>query len=206
MSDLETFWEERYGGDDPIWSGRPNRTLTEMVASLPPGRALDLGCGEGGDTIWLALRGWRVTGVDVSSTALARAAAAAARAGVDAEWIAHDLGTWQGHHGYDLVVACFLHSPVDIPRADILRRAAGLVTHGGHVLIISHAEPPPWASGHDRHHEDLLSPTQEVEALDLPPDEWEVLVTKLHERQATGPKGEPATLRDGVVLLRRLPD
>ncbi len=83
--------------------------------------------------------------------------------------------------------------------------AAGLVSPGGHVLIVSHAEPPPWASSHDRQHEDLLSPKQEVEALDLPSGEWEVLVTTLLERQATGPEGESVTLRDGVVLLRRAP-
>ena len=64
---LAEFWDDRYAGDGPIWSGRVNATLADVVTGLQPGRALDLGSGEGGDVIWLAQHGWRATGLDVST-------------------------------------------------------------------------------------------------------------------------------------------
>ena len=71
------FWDERYGGREQLFSGNPNGVLVTEVADLAPGQALDVGCGEGGDALWLARRGWRVTAVDISRVALARATAAA---------------------------------------------------------------------------------------------------------------------------------
>ncbi len=85
-------WDTRYDTEDhPLWSGRANGVLVAEVASGAPGRALDVGCGEGADAIWLATCGWQVTGVDVSQIALDRAAAAAALAGVDVQWICADI-------------------------------------------------------------------------------------------------------------------
>ena len=75
-------WEERYSGPEKVWSGNPNPQLVAEVTGLTPGTALDVGCGEGGDVIWLARQGWRVTGADFSPAGLARAARHAAEAGV----------------------------------------------------------------------------------------------------------------------------
>ena len=80
--EAERFWEDRYRRRGRVWSGRPNPVLVDFVGSLRPGTALDLGCGEGGDAIWLARQGWHVIAVDISTTALDRAAADAATAGV----------------------------------------------------------------------------------------------------------------------------
>ncbi|HZF58086.1 MAG TPA: class I SAM-dependent methyltransferase, partial [Rubrobacter sp.] len=81
--EAKRFWEDHYRRRGRVWSGRPNPVLVDIVGSLRrPGTALDLGCGEGGDAIWLARQGWCVTAVDISATALDRAAVDAATAGV----------------------------------------------------------------------------------------------------------------------------
>ncbi|GAA2179536.1 class I SAM-dependent methyltransferase [Brooklawnia cerclae] len=203
------YWEDRYSGSGPVWSGRVNRVLADIAGALPPGRALDLGCGEGGDVIWLAQHGWTATGLDISPTAIARAAEAAREAGIPgnrAQFLATDLSEPGGLGDYDLVTASFLHSPVGLPRTEILRRAAGHVAPGGHLLVTSHAAAPPWASAlHEKEHR-FPTPREEAEALALDEREWQVLVCEVRQRLATGPDGEPATLSDGVVLARRYPD
>lgn len=201
------FWEERYAGTPRVWSGRVNAGLVELTAGLPVGRALDLGCGEGGDALWLARQGWQVTAVDISATALARGRAAAAEAGLPEDrirWVAHDLTDWQPEQDYDLVSAFFLQSPMELPRREILHRAAASVAPGGHVLVVSHAAPPPWARGHDHHPHHSATPSEEVEALGLSAGEWEVVVAEVRHREAIGPDGQPASLEDSIVLARRV--
>jgi len=215
MTEAEEFWNKRYAERERIWSGRPNTALVDTVSPLTPGRALDLGCGEGGDSIWLAEQGWSVVGVDVSETALARARAEAEDRELDITWVAADLATWQPEDRFELVSACFLHSPVEFPRVAVLRRLAGRIVSGGHLLLVGHAEPPPWSryaeqdaqeadGAHDGegHHHHFLGPEQEFETLGLG-EEWEPLTVELRERPATGPDGEHAVLRDSVVLVRR---
>lgn len=200
------FWEERYAATDQVWSGRVNQVLTEVAAELGPGTALDLGCGEGGDVIWLASQGWQATGVDVSATAAARGNQAASEAGLAdrARFLASDAATFASSETYDLVTASFLHSSATATRAEILRRASDWVSPGGHLLIITHAAPPPWAEAHVHSHR-FQSGAEEVAALDLDPEAWEVRVAEERTREVTTPDGEPATLEDGVVLLRRRP-
>ncbi len=205
-TDLATFWEERYAGSGPIWSGRVNTTLADVIAPLAPGRALDLGCGEGGDAIWLAHQGWEVTAVDVSATAVARAAGAAAAAGIEPTritWVAHDLSDWRPDGGFDLVSASFFHSPVEFPRTQVLRRAAEHVTSGGHLLLVSHAAFPPWsdAAAHGDHV--FLSPEEERAELDLDSSTWTTVLAEVRAREAVGPDGQHAILDDGVLLVRR---
>lgn len=200
------FWEERYATADRVWSGRVNRVLADVVAGLEPGTALDLGCGEGADVIWLASQGWQATGLDVSATAAARATEAAASAGVAdrARFLAADAADFETTEAYDLITASFLHSSATAPRSEILRRAAEWVAPGGLLLSITHAAPPPWAEAHAHKHR-FLTAAEEVAALALDPEAWEVLVAEERAREVTAPSGEPATLDDGVVLLRRIP-
>jgi 2-polyprenyl-3-methyl-5-hydroxy-6-metoxy-1,4-benzoquinol methylase len=150
MSTLEAWWESFYA-EGRRWSGRPNASLVEEVAGLAPGRALDLGCGQGGDAIWLAQQGWTVTGVDVSATALDAAAAHAQDAGVadSITWERRDVGTSLPDGPFDLVTCSYLHSPVEIPWGEILREAAARVAQGGTLLVIAHARSP------EHHHADL---------------------------------------------------
>jgi SAM-dependent methyltransferase len=210
MSEHEAagFWDGLYGERDRIWSGAVNTALADVAGGLEPGAALDLGYGEGGDTLWLAERGWRVMAVDVSATAVERARAAARDRGVGDDrvtWLVTDLATWRPSEDYDLVSVCFLHSPVAFPRTVVLRRAAGSVARGGHLLLVGHAEPPPWAGTgqHEGHHPALLGPAEEVTALGLDETAWHTVVAEPRTRAATGPDGEQATLTDSVVLLRR---
>lgn len=121
----EEFWDARYAESDRIWSGRPNAALVREASDLAPGRALDLGCGEGADALWLAERGWEVTAVDISRVALDRAAghAAATTVADRITWQHCDLGTAFPAGTFDLVTAQFLHSHSDMPREDILRKA-----------------------------------------------------------------------------------
>jgi SAM-dependent methyltransferase len=203
--DVEAFWEAHYGTHDRVWSGDPNAVLVDEVEGLRPGTALDLGCGEGGDAIWLAQQGWQVTGVDVSSTALDRAAEEAARRGVGdrIDWQRHDLATSFPEGTFDLVSAFFFHSPVEIPREAVLRRAAAAVRPGGTLLIVGHGERPSWAPPPDGHKVALPTPEQVLSDLDLRLEEWGDERLDDPRRALTAPDGSPATIRDSVVRLRR---
>jgi SAM-dependent methyltransferase len=198
------YWEELYRQRDRYWSGRANPVLVDVVGSLPAGTVLDLGCGEGGDAIWLAGRGWRVTAVDVAQTALDRASAAAATAGVASriEFRRHDLTRTFPPGEFDLVSAQFLQSPLEFPRAEVLRSAARAVAPGGRLLVVEHGEVPPWGR-HEHHHARFPTPQETLAELDLDPDRWVTERLDAPRRQATGPDGQVGTLVDHVVLVRR---
>lgn len=205
MSETQQYWDDLYGARERIWSGRVNRWLAETVTPLTPGRALDLGCGEGADAVWLAGQGWRVTAVDVSPTALRRAAQAAQEAGL-AERIdfqRHDLSETFPDGEFDLVSAQFLQSPLDFDRTTVLRRcAARAVAPGGRLIIVDHGAPPPWA--HEMAHKHrFLSVDEVLEPLALDPAEWHRDRAESVGREATGPDGEQATVLDNVIVLRR---
>lgn len=202
----EEFWDSRYAESERIWSGDPNAALVREVADLPPGRALDLGCGEGGDAIWLAGQGWRVTATDISGIALGRAARHAEQAGVADQilWQRHDLGVSFPTGSFDLVSAQFLHSEGDMPREAILRAAAAAVAPGGVLLVVGHSGFPHWQP--EPHPvAELPSPQEVLAALELPEGGWEVLVCAEHERIQNDPEGRPATRTDNAVKVRRLP-
>ena len=203
---LAAFWDRRYAERDQIWSGEANEALVATVTGLWPGRALDLGCGEGGDSVWLAGRGWQVTAVDIAATAIARAKNLAARHAIPdgrITWVVDDLGSWQPAGSYDLVSACFLQSPIDFPRPTVLQRAASAVAPRGHLLVVSHAEPPPWAKGHDHAGQRFPSPADELASLQLPEADWDTLIAETQPRRAFGPDGAAASLQDIVILAHR---
>jgi SAM-dependent methyltransferase len=199
------FWEQRYAEADRIWSGRVNAVLADVVAALHPATALDLGCGEGGDAVWLAEQGWTVTAVDISATAVARGEAAARERGLGPQlrFVAADLEAFDTADRFALVTASFLHSPTMLDRVAVLRRAADFVERGGHLLITSHAAPPPWASQLHAHAAELLPPEEDLIRLGYDTEVWDTVVCEIRRREATAPDGSPATLDDGVILLRR---
>ena len=205
-TEVEQFWEQHYGAAERIWSGRANATLVDVAQHLPPGTALDLGCGEGGDAVWLALRGWQVTGVDVSRTALERADRHAGEAGVAdrVTFERHELGRSFPEGTYDLVSAAFLHSPVELPRDDVVRQAAAAVAAGGRLVVLGHAGPPSWAPPEHAGHVEFPTPQEVLDALALPRDRWSTERVELVERTVTGPQGQTGVLEDSLVVVRRL--
>ncbi len=149
-------WDRFYAGDGrdvPHWSGQPNSTLVAEASDLRAGRALDVGCGEGADAIWLAERGWRVTAIDPSRIALDRAAESADAAGVEVAWVAAGLLDLRDDRAYDLVAAHYpvlLRDPEERAIDALLRRVAP----GGTLLFVHHEPGGPHRDGahhHGRH-------------------------------------------------------
>lgn len=131
-------WNRRYGDRELLWTAEPNRFLVAETGALSPGRALDLACGEGRNAVWLAERGWRVTGVDFSDVALEKAGRLASSRGVDATWIAADLLEYSPEpRAFDLVIVFYLQVQ-DTERRPVLRAAADAVAPGGTFLVVAH--------------------------------------------------------------------
>lgn len=201
--DAQRFWEERYRSVERAWSGRVNPRLAEVAAGLPAGRALDLGCGEGADALWLAERGWQVVAVDISATALRRATEAASARNLLAhiDFQQHDLNESFPEGSFDLVSAQYLHSPARLERDGVLQRAAERVGRGGVLLIVDHGAPPPWAEHHDGHH--FAGIEEVLGSLRLDPPRWTRLRTEAVDREMLGPNGEVGTMADNIMVLRR---
>jgi SAM-dependent methyltransferase len=131
-------WDLRYSQPDLLWSATPNRFLVKEAAELAPGRALDLACGEGRNALWLAERGWTVTGVDYSAVAIEKARRRARDEGVEVDFVCADLLGYQpSPSAYDLVLVLYLQLPSPDRRL-VLSRAAGAVATGGTFLLVGH--------------------------------------------------------------------
>ena len=132
-------WDARYSEHDGArWSGRPNGRLVAEVAALKPGRALDVGCGEGADAIWLARSGWTVTAIDISDVALSRAREAAGRAGAAVEWARGDaLQTPFAAGSFDLVSMQYPALPKAAGEAAV-RKLLDTVRPGGLLVAVYH--------------------------------------------------------------------
>lgn len=203
-------WDARYAASGALWSGQANPVLREVAARLEPGTALDVGCGEGGDAVWLAEWGWTVVGIDLSAVALERAAAAAAARGVGerCSWIAGDitqgLAPWglgtDGH--FDLVTSHYLHEPPEV-RAAAWLAEADLTAPGGVLLIVGHHPEDEAPEGRGpRDPSVLFSPDEVAEVLSAVRG-VEVETSEMRERAADGPDG-PIARRDTVVVARRM--
>jgi thioredoxin reductase/SAM-dependent methyltransferase len=199
-------WEERYRARPTVWSGRPNAQLVAEASDLTPGRALDAGCGEGGDAIWLAERGWHVTAVDVSTVALQRAAAradaAAGELAGSVDWVHADLRREPlGEGRYDLVSAQFMHLPPDQWR-DLFARLAAAVAPGGTLLVVGHHPSDLRTSAHRMHFPDMMFTAERLVA-SLDPDRWRIVAAETRPRQALDPEGRDVTIHDAVLVARR---
>jgi SAM-dependent methyltransferase len=195
----ETYWDEKYRTQDQLWSGNPNGVLLVEAAGLAPGQALDLGCGEGADALWLASRGWLVTAVDISRVALARAAAAGGDAKVS--WTHGDLLTAPPPAGaFDLVSALYFPLPRNAPAT--LNSLLASVAPGGTLLVVGH----DMGDMHDHQHgESELDPAdyyRSDEVADLLGDGWTVEINETRPRVSPAPPGS-GHVRDTVLRARR---
>lgn len=195
-------WDERYAGPAPLWSGKPNGALVDEVAALRPGRALDVGCGEGGDAVWLASRGWQVTALDVSGVALERAAEHARQAGVDVAWVHAGLLEAQlPPGGFDLVSVQY-PALRRTPDAEAEQALLAAVAPGGTLLVVHHAHidvEHARARGFDP--ADYVSPADVLAQLD---GGWHVEVDEERPRALVVVGAGSHPTEDVVVRARRL--
>ncbi len=200
------FWEDWYAQKDQIWSGNPNPQLVADTAALAPGRALDVGAGEGADAIWLAEQGWEVTAVDIASLPLERGRAEAERRSPSVAgritWLPADITDWTPEPGsYDLVTLQFVHLTRD-ERAVGFRSCADAVAPGGTLLIVGH-HPSDMDAGVGRWPDIDRFFTAEQLADDLD-DGFEVVVADARPRTASH-DGQEMHINDTVLVARRRP-
>ncbi|MPZ24602.1 MAG: methyltransferase domain-containing protein [Dehalococcoidia bacterium] len=194
-------WDEMYRSRNQVFSGAPNGVLVTEVTDLPPGQALDVGCGEGADARWLARRGWQVTAVDISETALQRAAAAATDVAGRVTWTRADLTTTPPLAGaFDLVSAQYFPFPHQ-PDHAALRGLLDAVAAGGTLLFASHdlADLSP-RKEHGLDPSDYYRPDDIARLLD---HDWAVLINETRPRTAPTPAGTDHT-HDTVLRAQRL--
>jgi SAM-dependent methyltransferase len=230
------FWQEHWdpsrtapGGPD---AGTANPYVIHETAELVPSSALDAGCGTGGEAIWLAARGWQVTGADISANALAEAAARATAAGVSdrVTWVEADLTVWEPESPFGLVVTNYAHA--SIPQLEFYDRIARWVAPGGTLLIVGHLNDDAQAAighGHDHGHDHDhgakpghgVLPGHGHDHGDQPPVEatatpsaitgqldstmWQVVTADTGTRTMNTPDGQTVTISDVFVRAIRLP-
>lgn len=198
--DGEPDWDAVYNDEDRIWSGNPNSTLVALAADLPVGRGVDVGCGEGADSIWLATRGWTVSGLDPSGVALDRARAAAARLDADVDWVHAGLAdAGLPPESFDLVSVFYPALPKK--GSEAVAAVVGLVAPGGTLVMVAHADVDrAVALEHGFDPDDYIGVDDVVAALH---DGWKVDV---HTRDRDISEGRGAHHRiDTVLVATRAP-
>ncbi len=202
-------WEQRYGDQGQMWSGNPNGTLVAEVAALSPGTVLDVGAGEGGDAIWLAEQGWRVTATDISTAALERVGAEAARRGLAIECVAADANAVApfGGRTFDLVTAHYASVP-RTPDGRAIANLCGAVAPGGTLLVVGHDLAPMRTPVDTDQHTRMFDPDAYVRVADVAAalaetDGWQIEVHSTRPR----PPGAASShhVDDEVLRARRHP-
>jgi 2-polyprenyl-3-methyl-5-hydroxy-6-metoxy-1,4-benzoquinol methylase len=201
----QSFWEQLWSKTlreraDKVAQRPPNAHLVQEIANLPPGRALDAGCGHGSDTLWLAARGWHVTAVDFSASALAHGRSMAAAAGADIAqriaWVEGDLATWtpkQDH--FDLVICMYVHVAGSVE--EMVRRMASGVAVGGTLFMVGHRPIDP-ATGAATAAAGQVQVAVENAVAALDSRHWEFVIAEERARSVAG------TGVDAVICARRL--
>jgi SAM-dependent methyltransferase len=185
----------------------PNPYLAREIGELAPGTALDAGCGEGVEAIWLAVTGWKVTAADISAAVLRRARRRAAdgRRASEIEWVEADLGVWEPGRQFDLVMTHYAHPAIG--QLAFYTRIAEWVAPGGTLLIVGHLHTrgPAGASGQREAGgppEQVQVTAESVTSL-LDPDEWTIVTADEVGRTLRSGSGRTVELHDVVVRASR---
>jgi SAM-dependent methyltransferase len=209
------YWDAHWQQAKEHQAGReivPNPYLARELSGLTPGTALDAGCGEGAEAIWLATAGWHVTAVDISTEALSRAAErAAANSSVPErlEWIEADLSLWEPTKRFELVTTHYAHPAT--PQLAFYQRISGWVAPGGTLLIIGHLQSSTTPShGHSgkRHGggdgpPDEASVTAASIVAGFDPTQWDIVTADEPVRRLANREGRTVQLDDVVVRASR---
>ena len=198
-TDEREYWNERYSASVQLWSGAPNSIVVEVASTLAPGSALDVGCGEGADAVWLALQAWDVTALDVSDVALSRAEVHARDAGVSVHWLLAGLLDAQlAPASFDLVSAQYpvLSKTPDAVAEHVLLDAVAV---GGTLVFVHHAD----FQSNDHAHGDF-NPADYVGPWDVLPllgADWQVETNETRPRSVA--TGAGAGHSEDVILVAR---
>lgn len=202
----QDFWEQLWSKTlreqgEKVARRPPNSYLVAEVADLPPGHALDAGCGHGAETLWLAAHGWRVTGVDFSAAALAHGRSMAEAAGIEIaeriEWIESDLATWTVEPlRFDLVVCLYVHMAGSVEGT--IQRMANGVAPGGTLLLVGHRPIDP-STGAATAAAAQVQVSVEGALAALDSEVWEIVIAEERPRAIAG------TGVDAVIRARRRP-
>lgn len=192
------YWERHWAQRQGAKESAPHPHLARETAGLEPGTALDAGCGTGTEALWLAARGWRVTGADIATGALHLAAERAANlpGPPDVQWIEADLTTWEPGRRFDLVTSAYAHPA--LPHLDFYRRLATWVAPGGTLLIVGHLHT---ATARGEHPPAEAAVTIADVTASLAP--LRIETAEEHTRTINGPGGHGHVLRDAVVRATR---
>lgn len=198
-------WEARYASRERLWSGAVNPLLREIAGGAEPGRALDIGCGEGADLLWLAERGWEVVGIDVSATAIERYLEGARLIGVQdrASGIVGSAQSFTAPGAFDLISFFYLHPGEETPGglAALITAQARRLRPGGRILVAAHAVIPPGRPGPARTYrlDGLLS------ALGGDVAQWRVELAEERWKDLPATGELPAARSADAVLVLRAP-
>jgi thioredoxin reductase/SAM-dependent methyltransferase len=203
-SSNEADWDHRYSGEQ-LWSGNPNGTLVNEISDLTPGRALDVGAGEGGDAVWLAQRGWHVTATDISQRGLDRIATVATERNLAIECRRADANAYQpfGADAFDLVTAHYASIP-RTPDQRAINNLLAAVAPGGTLLIVGHDLEPMRTPIDTRHHSRPFDPDAYVRVEDFVrrlagTPEWDI---ELHDKRPRPPGAASASHHVEDIVLR----
>ncbi len=197
-------WDDRYAATELIWSAGPNQFVEEALHDLPPGRGLDLACGEGRNALWLAGRGWQMTAMDFSSVALDKGRRLAEQRGVDGiDWLVGDALNDPLPDGLDLAVLAYLQIPA-AQRRQVLRRAFAALRGGGTFFLVAH-DSTNLTEGTGGPQDAAVLYTAEDVLDDLAGSGVEVVRAERVARVVTAPDehGPAGTAWDALVHLRR---
>ncbi|MCC6496894.1 MAG: class I SAM-dependent methyltransferase [Propionibacteriaceae bacterium] len=131
-------WTDRHAAAAMAWDITPNQFVVAACRKLRPGRALDLGAGDGSNSVWLAGRGWQVTAIDTDTIRVGRIQSHSALLGRPVDAVVGDAVSYRPPAAtFDLVLLSYLQLP-DHQLRQVLGHVAPALAPGGRILIVGH--------------------------------------------------------------------